>query len=157
MDSNDIVWRPDPAAAARTRIARFMAKHDISTLETLQRRSVEDLEWYWDAVSRDLGWQWSTPYRAAVDLSRGIQWPSWFPGGHMNLAANCIDRHLAGPRRDEPAVISEAEDGQVRSKTLHAHDERNDAGEGDTVRVIESRPMSRTKRWRLVEVVERAR
>ena len=117
MDSNDIVWRPDPAAAARTRIARFMAKHDISTLETLQRRSVEDLEWYWDAVSRDLGWQWSTPYRAAVDLSRGIQWPSWFPGGRMNLAANCIDRHLAGPRRDEPAVISEAEDGQVRTLT----------------------------------------
>ena len=41
--------------------------------------------------------------------------------------------------------------------TLHAHDERNEAGEGDTVRVIESRPLSRTKRWRLVEVVEKAR
>ena len=43
------------------------------------------------------------------------------------------------------------------SSTLHAHDERNEAGEGDTVRVIESRPLSRTKRWRLVEVLERAR
>jgi small subunit ribosomal protein S17 len=43
------------------------------------------------------------------------------------------------------------------SSTLHAHDESNDAGAGDTVRVIESRPLSRTKRWRLVEVVERAR
>lgn len=43
------------------------------------------------------------------------------------------------------------------TKKLTAHDERNDANEGDTVRVIESRPMSRTKRWRLVEVVERAR
>jgi small subunit ribosomal protein S17 len=43
------------------------------------------------------------------------------------------------------------------SSTLHVHDERNDANEGDTVRVMESRPMSRTKRWRLVEVVERAR
>ena len=43
------------------------------------------------------------------------------------------------------------------STTLHAHDERNDAHEGDTVRVIETRPMSRTKRWRLVEVVEKAR
>ena len=43
------------------------------------------------------------------------------------------------------------------SQTLHAHDERNDAHEGDTVRVIETRPMSRTKRWRLVEVVERAK
>jgi small subunit ribosomal protein S17 len=43
------------------------------------------------------------------------------------------------------------------SSTLHVHDERNDANEGDTVRVMESRPMSRTKRWRLIEVVERAR
>ncbi|NLT07475.1 MAG: 30S ribosomal protein S17 [Solirubrobacterales bacterium] len=41
--------------------------------------------------------------------------------------------------------------------TLHAHDERNEAGAGDTVRVVESRPLSRTKRWRLVEIVERAR
>jgi small subunit ribosomal protein S17 len=43
------------------------------------------------------------------------------------------------------------------SSTLHAHDEGNEAGAGDTVRVVESRPLSRTKRWRLVEVVERAR
>ena len=43
------------------------------------------------------------------------------------------------------------------SSTLHAHDERNEAHIGDTVRVIESRPLSRTKRWRLVEILERAR
>ena len=43
------------------------------------------------------------------------------------------------------------------SSTLHAHDERNEAHVGDTVRVVESRPLSRTKRWRLVEVLERAR
>ena len=43
------------------------------------------------------------------------------------------------------------------SATIHAHDESNDAHLGDTVRVIESRPLSRTKRWRLVEVLERAR
>ena len=43
------------------------------------------------------------------------------------------------------------------SSTLHVHDERNEANAGDTVRVVESRPLSRLKRWRLVEVVERAR
>jgi small subunit ribosomal protein S17 len=43
------------------------------------------------------------------------------------------------------------------SATLHAHDERNEAHEGDTVRVVETRPLSRTKRWRLVEILERAR
>jgi small subunit ribosomal protein S17 len=43
------------------------------------------------------------------------------------------------------------------SNTVHAHDERNDANIGDTVVVRESRPLSRTKRWRLVEIVERAK
>ncbi len=43
------------------------------------------------------------------------------------------------------------------SSTLHAHDEQNDAHEGDTVRVIESRPLSKSKRWKLVDVLERAR
>ncbi|WP_081685959.1 30S ribosomal protein S17 [Candidatus Solirubrobacter pratensis] len=43
------------------------------------------------------------------------------------------------------------------STTLHVHDERNEANAGDTVRVQECRPMSRSKRWRLVEILERAR
>ena len=43
------------------------------------------------------------------------------------------------------------------SRTLHAHDERNDANIGDTVIVREARPLSRTKRWRLVQVVEKAK
>jgi small subunit ribosomal protein S17 len=43
------------------------------------------------------------------------------------------------------------------SATLHAHDEDNAAHVGDTVRVVESRPISRSKRWRLVDVLERAR
>ena len=44
-----------------------------------------------------------------------------------------------------------------RSSKLTAHDEANDAHVGDTVRVTEIRPISKTKRWRLVEVVERAK
>ncbi len=56
-----------------------------------------------------------------------------------------VNRH----RRYEKVIRS--------SSTLHAHDEANEAAAGDTVRVIESRPMSKSKRWRLVEVVEKAR
>ena len=42
-------------------------------------------------------------------------------------------------------------------KKLHCHDEKNEAGLGDIVRVMETRPLSKTKRWRLVEIVERAK
>ncbi len=57
--------------------------------------------------------------------------------------------HARRHRRYEKIVRS--------SSTVRAHDERNEAHEGDTVRVVESRPLSRTKRWRLVAVLERAK
>jgi small subunit ribosomal protein S17 len=44
-----------------------------------------------------------------------------------------------------------------RNKHYHVHDENNDAGVGDTVRIVETRPISKLKRWRLAEVVERAK
>ena len=45
----------------------------------------------------------------------------------------------------------------MRTKKLYAHDEANDAQVGDRVRVMETRPMSKTKRWRIVEILERAK
>ena len=44
-----------------------------------------------------------------------------------------------------------------RTSRLYAHDERNEAGPGDLVRVAETRPLSKLKRWRVIEVLERAR
>ena len=44
-----------------------------------------------------------------------------------------------------------------RSVKFHAHDEANTAGIGDTVRIVETRPLSKTKRWRLAEIVEKAK
>ena len=45
----------------------------------------------------------------------------------------------------------------MRTKKLYAHDEANDANIGDKVRVMETRPLSKTKRWRVVEILERAK
>ena len=44
-----------------------------------------------------------------------------------------------------------------RTYTLKAHDEKNECGEGDTVEVMETRPLSKTKRWRLIKIVEKAK
>jgi small subunit ribosomal protein S17 len=57
------------------------------------------------------------------------------------------------------AVRSHDRYGKIvrRSNKLHAHDEQNVAGVGDVVRVVETRPLSATKRWRLLEVLERAK
>jgi len=86
-----------------------------------------------------------------------------------------VERDAGKPRVRQGVVVSNKADKtitvRIESKrahrtygkvmrstsTLHVHDEENDASAGDTVRVIESRPLSRLKRWRLVEVMERAR
>ncbi len=44
-----------------------------------------------------------------------------------------------------------------KSKKFHAHDENNTCNEGDTVKIMETRPLSKTKRWRFVEIIERAK
>ena len=44
-----------------------------------------------------------------------------------------------------------------KTKKFHAHDEDNTCNAGDTVRIMETRPLSKTKRWRLVEILERAK
>ena len=45
----------------------------------------------------------------------------------------------------------------TQSKKFHAHDENNECGVGDTVNIMETRPLSKLKRWRLVEIVEKAK
>ena len=59
-------------------------------------------------------------------------------------------------RIDRTALHPVYEKTMRRSRKLAVHDEDNDAHVGDTVRVMETRPLSKTKRWRVVEVIERA-
>jgi len=117
MSTESIVWRPSTKHLEQSRIARFMKVHGIATLEELQRRSMADLEWYWDAVVKDLGVRWTTPYARVLDDSRGIEWPTWFPGGRLNFTDNCVDRHVDAGRGAKPAIIWEGDDGQSRTLT----------------------------------------
>ena len=115
MSDSEIIWRPTHERIERARITQFMRAHGLASLDALLRKSVDDPEWYWDAVSRDLGFRWMKPYTRVLDTSRGIAWPTWFPGGLMNLSDNCVDRHVDAGRGEQPAIVWEAEDGGVRT------------------------------------------
>ncbi len=83
-------------------------------------RKGEDPEAFWEEEARNL--HWFTPW------SRVLDWDPpharWFVGGKLNLAWNCLDRHLEGPRRNKAALIWEGESGQVRTLTyLQLHRE----------------------------------
>jgi acetyl-CoA synthetase len=114
---DEIIWRPTAEVAERARIGGFMRAHGLGSLAELQRRSVEDVEWYWTAVVRDLGLRWIRPPRRVLDAGRGPAWPVWFPGSQLNLTDNCVDRHLDAGRGDKPALIWEADDGPSRTLT----------------------------------------
>ena len=60
----DVVWRPSDEIIAQSRLKKFMDRHGIAGLEELQRRSTEDIEWFWAAVLRELGIEFYSALRA---------------------------------------------------------------------------------------------
>jgi acetyl-CoA synthetase len=119
----DVLWEPTPDVVQRSRLKRFMDAHGIADLPELQRRSTEDLEWFWDAVASDLGLRFRRPYDRVVDLTDGVEWARWWRGGAMNIVESCLDRWLDGPSAAKLAVVWEGEAGEVRRLTyreLHA-------------------------------------
>jgi acetyl-CoA synthetase len=130
-----------PADPASTNVGRFMAANGIEHFDELVRRSIEEPEWFWDAVVRFLGIEFATPYRQVLDVSDGIPWARWFVGGTTSFATNCL-RHPS----DRPAIVWEGEDGDVRRWTygelraqaggLAAHLRAAGIGEGDAVGVF---------------------
>src|SRR5919204_4659261 len=115
--SPGIVWRPGSEYVERSRLRRFMERHGIGSFEELLRRSTQEIEWYWDAVVRDLGLEWYEPYDRVLDLSHGIEWPRWFPGGRYNYVHDAVDKQARGPRSQAAAIVWEGEDGEARTLT----------------------------------------
>ena len=54
----EIVWEPSDDYVKKANITRFMDKHGIKSYEDLIKRSTEDIEWFWDAVMKDLNIEW---------------------------------------------------------------------------------------------------
>ena len=79
--------------------------------DAIRKRAAEDPEGYWAEIASELHWfqpwkkvlEWDTPFA------------KWFVGGKTNISYNCIDRHLAGPRKNKVAILWEGEPGDVRA------------------------------------------
>jgi acetyl-CoA synthetase len=118
----EIVWRPTPAQIARTHLTQFMERHHIQSLDELQRRSTEDIAWFWGAVLEYLDIQFYKPYTKIVDLSEGIPWAQWCVGGKMNIVHNCLDKWMGTPTQNRAAIRWEGEEGGTRVLTYREVD-----------------------------------
>jgi acetyl-CoA synthetase len=106
---NEYLWQPPVEVVRDANSMRFARRHGLDSFDALLERSIEDPEWFWDAVVDHLGLEFSTPYERVLDVEDGIAWARWFSGGRLNLSWNCVDRH-AGTGVD--AIRWEREDGR---------------------------------------------
>jgi acetyl-CoA synthetase len=105
---NDVIWSPSPERVANANVTRLMERLDCRTFHELHRLSVAEPERFWPEVVDDLELEFSQQWTQVVDVSRGPEWATWFTGGKLNIAWNCVHRW-----RDEPgeAAVFKGEDG----------------------------------------------
>lgn len=107
------VWTPSEAYTRGSHLERLMQKLGLHDYDALYAFSVEHPDAFWQATLEQMGIEWFEPYEGYVDLSRGVMWPEWFPGGKLNLAHNATTRHATGERARQLALIWEGENGAV--------------------------------------------
>lgn len=108
------VWRPSSETVERANLTRFMRRHDLTSFDELQERSVSDVAWFTEALLEFLEIQFHQPYQQILDLSEGIAWPQWCLGGRLNIVSNCLDKYLDGEGAQVSALLWEGEEGTTR-------------------------------------------
>jgi acetyl-CoA synthetase len=114
----EVVWAPDEATIEHANATRLMRRAGAATYAELQRRSVEDPAWFWALCIEDLGLEFARPWQQVFDDARGPEWTTWFVGGRLNIAHNCVHR-WAERTPDAVAAVGLAEDGS-RTETTFA-------------------------------------
>src|SRR5688572_24748647 len=117
LTEGEIVWRPAAGVVSGSQLQRFMSTHGIGEISELQRRSVDDPGWFWNAVLSDLGVEFFTPYSSVIDTSDGLPWTRWCVGGVMNIVHNCLDKRIGTAREQSPAIRWTGENGERRILT----------------------------------------
>ncbi len=115
---SQVVWRPDEATVEHANVTRLLRRAGAAGYDELLRRSVEEPEWFWALVVEDLGLEFSRPWERVLEESRGPEWATWFAGGRLSIAHNCVHR-WAATRPDAVAAVGLGEDG-TRSQLTFA-------------------------------------
>ncbi|WP_457632724.1 AMP-binding protein [Oceanithermus desulfurans] len=118
------VWTPSEAYTRGSHLERLMRRLELPDYDALYAFSVERPDAFWKATLEQMGIEWFEPFEGYVDLSRGVMWPEWFPGGKLNLAHNATTRHAAGERARQLALIWEGENGAVVRLTYRELDQQ---------------------------------
>jgi len=112
-----VVWQPTADYLDNANLTRFMRKYNLTGFDELMSCSTTDVAWFTEALLEFLDIRFYEPYSEVVDLTHGIAWPRWCVDGKMNIAHNCLDKHVGTPKENLPALIWEGEEGDTRTLT----------------------------------------
>jgi len=107
------VWKPSPELVEQSNLTRLMRALGAADYNELHGISIEEPERFWPALVEDLGLEFSRPWDAVVDTSRGPEWATWFTGGRINIARACLHRWSG----EDEALVGLYEDGVRESLT----------------------------------------
>ena len=93
-----------------------MKKYQIDSLPALLEKAKNDLDWYWEAVEKDIGIVWEKKYHSVSDFSKGKQWAKWFIGGTTNIYASSVDK-FARSNPNKLAYVFVSEDDTEKKVT----------------------------------------
>lgn len=139
-----VVWRPDSHIVGESNVAAFAHRVGEVSIRSLFEHARTDPAWFWDAVIRDMGIPFFTPYERVYEDTGDPAFPRWCVGGELNIAFASLDRWQADPETAlRPALVFEQEDGTTRTLSyadLHADVQRcasalrgQGLGKGDVV------------------------
>lgn len=113
-------WVPDEESMKSLRLVQWMEELNLPDYDSFYQKSIQEPEWFWSSVEKELGFVWKKPYEEVLNLDNGIARPHWYVGGECNL----VDTALAKwAETDRMAILWEGEQGEVREYTyaeLHA-------------------------------------
>lgn len=117
-------WHPDSTYIEKTRLYKWMKSLGYEDYDRFFEKSIDDIDWFWREAERELGIHWTAPYNKTVDLSKGLKWPCWYVDGQLNIVESAVSKWaIMEEMREQPALMWEGDDGEIRRFTFHQLDE----------------------------------
>ena len=123
LENQTVAWQPTEDVIERAQLTRFMQQTGAKNFDEVYQKSIESPEQFTAEILKFLDIKFDPPYEKILDTSDGIEWSKWCGGGGLNISEMCVDRWAKDETmRNQPAVIWEGEEGEVREityKELH--------------------------------------
>lgn len=113
-------WVPDEETLKSIRLVQWMKELGMPDYDAFYQRSIDEPEWFWEAVEQELGFVWKKRYDEVLNLDQGIPHPNWYVGGECNLVDTALGKWAD---TDLLAIEWEGEQGDMRTFSYAELDE----------------------------------